>query len=215
MIFETDSIELFYGNKKVLNSVYLKAETGKITGLLGRNGSGKSSLFNVAFGHSKAQHYHIKLNSKVYLKPLYTSKKVSYLHQKKLLPKHLSIKSAFELYDVSIGLFITEFPELKIDINKKSNKLSGGERRIIEIYLVLMRKCDLVILDEPFNHLSPLNIEKIEALLLKEKQNKAIIISDHIFRPILRLSDTIYFLDKGNMKKIESKKELEELNYLT
>ena len=65
MIIEADSIELTYGLKKVLNSVYLRVETGKITGLLGRNGSGKSSLFNVLFGNKKAQNQHIKVNQKV------------------------------------------------------------------------------------------------------------------------------------------------------
>lgn len=213
MIFKTDSIELSYGKTTILNSVFLKAETGKITGLLGRNGSGKSSLFHVIFGHIKAFHYHIKLDNKVYLKPLYCSKKVSYLHQKKLIPKHISVKTAFKLYEVDINLFLKKFPDLKFDFNTKMKHLSGGEQRVIEIYLVLMKKSDLVILDEPFNHLSPIYVEKIETLLFEEKKDKAIIISDHIYRPILRLSDSVYFLDKGNMKEITTKENLEELQY--
>jgi ABC-type multidrug transport system ATPase subunit len=213
MIFKTDSIELFYGHKKVLNSVYLKAETGKITGVLGRNGSGKSSLFHVIFGHLKAKYSHIKLNNNIYLKPLYTSKNVNYLHQKKLTPNYITVKNAFSLYGVDLNLFLEKFPELSVLSHVKMKRLSGGERRVIEIYLVIMKVADLVILDEPFNQLSPIYIEKIEVLLQEQKNKKAIIISDHIFRPILRLSDTVYFLENGNMKEIKNKKELEDLHY--
>ncbi len=215
MIFETDSIELYYGTTKILNSVYLKAETGKITGLLGRNGSGKSSLFNVIFGHLKSQNSYIRLNDNVYLKPLFSCKRASYLHQKRLIPKGISVKKAFTFYNLDLNIFFNKFSELKINANQKIKTLSGGERRIIEIYLTLMRDVDLVLLDEPFNHLSPIYVEKIEALLAQEKKHKAIIISDHIFRPILRLSDTIYFLDKGNMKEIKTKEDLEKLHYIT
>lgn len=213
MIIEADSIELTYGLKKVLNSVYLRVETGKITGLLGRNGSGKSSLFNVLFGNKKAQNQHIKVNQKVCTKPLYISKRIAYLPQTQLLPKHISIKNAFKLYEVSLELFTKDFPDLKIEHNNSVSRLSGGERRIIEIYLILKSNTDFIILDEPFNHLSPLYVEKFELLFNEEKQHKAILISDHIFRPILRLSDTLYFLDKGNMKLINSENELKDLQY--
>ena len=58
-----------------------------------------------------------------------------------------------------------------------------------------------------------MKVEKFESLFNEEKQHKAILISDHIFRPILRLSDTLYFLDKGNMKLINSENELKDLQY--
>jgi len=53
LIFELDNVELYFKNKRILNGIYLKAETGKVTAILGENGCGKSSLLNIAFGNLK------------------------------------------------------------------------------------------------------------------------------------------------------------------
>ena len=84
-------------------------------------------------------------------------------------------KNCFKLYEVDINLFLKKFPDLKFDFNTKMKHLSGGEQRVIEIYLVLMKKSDLVILDEPFNHLSPIYVEKIERYFLKKKKIKPLL----------------------------------------
>ena len=56
MIFEIDNVELYFKNKRILNGIYLKAETGKVTAILGRNGCGKSSLLDIAFGTLKSKY---------------------------------------------------------------------------------------------------------------------------------------------------------------
>ncbi|SHF47767.1 ABC transporter [Salegentibacter echinorum] len=92
--------------------------------------------------------------------------------------------------------------------------LSGGEQRVIEIYACLKTEANLLLLDEPFSHLSPVYIEKIKALLLTEKLNKAIIISDHMYRHILEMSDELYLLKNGSTQLIKNKKALEDYAYL-
>ena len=62
MIFEIDNVELYFNKKRILNGIYLKAETGKITGLLGSNGSEKSSLLEIAFGNLKPKYKLIRID---------------------------------------------------------------------------------------------------------------------------------------------------------
>ena len=81
MIFEIDNVELYFKEKRILNGIYLKAETGKVTGILGSNGCGKSCLLNIAFGNLKPKYKLIRVNNKPILKPLYQTKLAAYLPQ--------------------------------------------------------------------------------------------------------------------------------------
>ena len=213
MILKADSIELTLDHKSILSNIHLEVSTGKITGLLGRNGSGKSSLFNVLFGITKPRHKHIKLNSKLVTTNLYKTKEIVYLPQKGLIPNHLTPIQVFKLYKLDWLKFLEYFPEFSNFKNTKFKRLSGGERRLIEIYVCLKKNSEIIILDEPFNCLSPIYVEKITHLILEEKKKKGLLISDHNFRPILKISDTVYFLNKGSIKIITSNEALEDLNY--
>jgi ABC-type lipopolysaccharide export system ATPase subunit len=94
-------------------------------------------------------------------------------------------------------------------------KLSGGERRIIETYLVLKQNNKIVLLDEPFSHIAPLHIETIKAIIKEEKKHKIIIITDHFYNDLIDTSDTIYMLKNGCTKLIDNLTELEDYKYLS
>ncbi|TGV03050.1 ATP-binding cassette domain-containing protein [Flavivirga rizhaonensis] len=215
MIIEIDNVELYFNNKSVLNGVYLKAEAGKITGILGSNGCGKSCLLNISFGNLKAKYSLIRINNTPILKPLYQTKLVSYLPQHHFIPNKMMIKTAFKLFKVDWDVFVNTFETLTPYKNFYFKKLSGGERRIIEIYLTLKCPRKIVFLDEPFSHVAPLYIEKIKALIEEEKQKKAIVITDHMYEHIIAVSDTIYLLKNGCTKLIDNVKELEDYKYLS
>ncbi|AUP80974.1 ATP-binding cassette domain-containing protein [Flavivirga eckloniae] len=215
MILEIDNIELYFDNKTILNGVYLKAETGKITGILGSNGCGKSCLLNIAFGNLSAKYKLIRINSTPILKPLYKTKLASYLPQHHFIPNRMKIKTAFNLFGVDWDMFIKKFETFALYKNFYFNRLSGGERRIIEIYLILKCQRGIVFLDEPFSHVAPLYIEKIKALIEEEKQKKAIIITDHMYEHIISSSDSIYLLKNGCTKLIDNLTDLEDYKYLS
>lgn len=214
MIFEVDNIELYYKEKRILNGIYLKAETGKTIAILGSNGCGKSSLLNIIFGSLKPKYKLIRINGKPILKPLYITKRIAYLPQNNFIPHTLKLKTAFKLYGVSWGDFISTFQGFHNYLNFKTNKLSGGERRVVETYLILKSDKDIILLDEPFSHISPIHIEKIKALIQQEKQNKAIILTDHMYKHIVDISDGITLLKNGCSKPINDLKELEDYRYL-
>lgn len=214
MTFEIDNIELYFKDKRILNGIYLKAEAGKVTSILGRNGSGKSCLINIAFGTLKAKYCNIRINQKPLNKKLYLTKKAAFLPQYHYTPNHTIIASVFKLFKVKWKNFIEEFPEFSSYKYSKFNQLSGGQRRIIEIYLILKKASEIILLDEPFSNISPLYIEKIKQLIEIEKKQKVIILTDHNYQDVIAISDNIYLLKNGCTKLIKNITELEDYNYL-
>lgn len=215
MIFELDNVELYFKTNRILNGIYLKAETGKVTAILGRNGCGKSSLLNIAFGNLKPKYMLIRLDNKPLRKPLFSTGIAKYLPQYSFITDGMKLFFVFKLFDLNWKTFTKHFEAFSIYKNSKFKALSGGERRIIETYIILKTKSQIVFLDEPFSHLSPLHIETVKELIAEEKKKKAIIISDHMYQHIIDASDTIYLLKNGTTKKIEKLTELEDYNYLS
>lgn len=214
MIFEIDNVELHFAEKLILNGIYLRAETGKITGLLGRNGCGKSSLLNIFFGSLIPRHSLIRINKKNYLRPFYNSGLVKYLPQHSFIPPFLRLALVFRLHKISWNEFTKVFPQFSQYRNSRMSSLSGGEQRLVETYLVVKSNAEIILLDEPFTHLSPVYIEKINILLRKEAKNKAVVLTDHLYHHIIEVADDIYFLTEGCTRLLKDPKDLEDLKYL-
>ncbi len=215
MIIEIDNVELYFKEKNILKGIYLKAETGKVTGILGRNGCGKSCLLKIFFGSLKPKYKLIRINNKPLLKPLYQAKLSAYLSQQHFIPNQLKVSTVFKLFKVSWNDFVFNFELFSVFKDVNFNRLSGGERRIIEVYIILKSNRKIILLDEPFSHIAPLYIEKIKTLIDTEKRNKAIIMTDHMYRHITDVSDTIYFIENGSTKRVSNLKELEDYKYLS
>ncbi|MDN3492709.1 ATP-binding cassette domain-containing protein [Winogradskyella bathintestinalis] len=182
---------------------------------MGRNGCGKSSLLNVAFGNLTPKYKLARIDNQPLLKPLYSTGIAKYLPQYNFIPDGFKLSFIFKLYDLDWIVFVERFEEFKKYEHSKFETLSGGERRLIETYIVLKTKSDIVFLDEPFSHLAPIHIEKIKQFIAAEKKEKAIIISDHRYQHIIASSDVIYLLKNGTTKKINKLTELEDYKYLS
>lgn len=214
MVLEIDNVELTFSNKLLLNGIYLKAETGKITGILGGNGCGKTSLLNILFGSLESKTKLIRIDNKPYLKPLFQSGIIKYLPQHPYIPGHLKIRTVFDIYGISWEEFIDDFENFKAYSKFTVKELSGGERRVIEAILIIRSKAEIVLLDEPFTHLAPIYVEKFTEILKKEVRHKAIIITDHMFHHVIDLADDLYFLKNGHIQLIKDPLELEDFKYL-
>jgi len=215
MILELDNVELYFKEKRILNGIYLKAQTGEVTGILGSNGCGKSCILNIIFGTLKPKYKLIRLDSKPILKPLYRTERVHFLPQLPIAPNNLKLQTAFKLFQVNWNEFIAHFESFSIYKNYKFHQLSGGERRVVETYMLLKSPTDIVLLDEPFSHVAPLYIEKIKELIAEEKQRKIIIITDHLYRDIIETSDNLYLIKDGHSKLITDLKLLEDYRYIS
>ena len=215
MTFEIDNIELNYGTANILRGVYLKAEAGKITGILGSNGTGKTSLLKIFFGCLEAKSKLVRVNEAPRLKPLFSTGLVKYLPQHSLIPQNLKLNEVFELYKVDWDDFIQDFTGFQKYRDLKISRLSGGEIRVAEIYLSLKSPSKLVLLDEPFSHVAPVYIEKLREIIISEKKEKAIVMTDHLYRHIIEMADNLYLLKNGYSHLIKDLKELENQNYLS
>lgn len=214
MTIEIDNVELYFKSKPILNGIYLKAETGKVTAILGRNGSGKSCLMDIIFGDLKPKYSLIRLDKKPIHKPLFKIGNVKYLPQNHLILQSLKLDFVFQLFSVQWVDFIDVFPEFGKYQRTRFRNLSHGEKRIVEIYIVLNAKSEIVILDEPFNGLSPIAVEQIKHLISQEKKEKVILITDHRYDDVLDVADSIYLLHNGATKAINSKSQLSDYGYL-
>ncbi len=213
-ILEVDGVILEFRSKRILQNVYLKNETGIVTGLLGRNGTGKSCLMKIIFGELNPTNSSIRINGNSLLGTNRSPKDLRYLPQSRYIPSHLSINRVFRDFDLDFADFILTFPEFEKYYKSKLRQLSGGERRIIEIYTILVSSTKFCILDEPFSQVMPIHVDTIKKLILREKKNKGIIITDHLYKHITDTSDTIYVISDGKTHLINNINEIETLGYV-
>jgi ABC-type lipopolysaccharide export system ATPase subunit len=209
---EADSIQLEINGRKILRDIYLKCETGKITGILGRNGQGKSCLMKIIYGSLECEKS-VRFDDVAQHEPFKRPDLLLYLPQFNFIPKSLYPKRIFEDYELEYSSFEKRFPEFKTRYSSAISNLSGGERRLIELYIVVKSKSQFAMLDEPFTHLNPLQIEKVQHLLSEEKQNKGLLITDHMFRYITDICDNLYVLAEGKTHLTKSISEIETLGY--
>ncbi len=99
-------------------------------------------------------------------------------------------------------------------LNRKSGSLSGGERRLIEILLILQTPANYILIDEPFNGVEPIHKNHIKSLIQSHAQDKGFIITDHDYENILDIATKTILLHEGSTKKITSKKDLMYFGYI-
>nr|WP_299070033.1 ATP-binding cassette domain-containing protein [uncultured Allomuricauda sp.] len=214
MILEIDNIELSFGSRKVLYGIYLSARQGEVTGILGRNGSGKTSLLKILFGNLKPKYKTIRVDGKNTKKSLFQSNSIAYLPQHRLLPKNLKVDTAFNLFNADWNKFIENFKSFEIYKKYRISQLSSGELRVLETYLIITKKKKIILLDEPFSFIAPVYIERFKEIINYEKKEKIILLTDHFYRDILEVSDTIYLLKDGYSKQINTQGDLVREGYV-
>jgi len=214
-LLEIDSVVKSYDTRVILTDIYLKCKTGDIIGMLGRNGTGKSTLLKILFGILQADRKFIRIDGKFYDQPYKTINELCYLPQHSFLPQHLRVEKIVELYlgkskKVS---FLDDLVLSELSTNKIS-QMSGGELRYLEIKLLLHLESKFVLLDEPFNGVSPLLIEKIKKIILEMSEFKGIILTDHDYRNVLNVANRFCLIYDGGIKTITDIQELVRWGYI-
>jgi ABC-type multidrug transport system ATPase subunit len=209
-----DSISKSYNNKNILKDIYLKVNIGDIIGLLGRNGSGKSTLLKIIFGILDAESKFVRLNG-IVCNAAFKNKNIKLLPQNDFLPKYLKVSSVIKLYcnKTHIESIINDKIIERIYKTKIRN-ISGGELRYLEIKLLFNIKSDFILLDEPFNGVSPILIEEIKKRIIEKSKTRGIILTDHDYRNVLSVANKIYLMKNGSIKEMKTKNELIEYCYI-
>ncbi len=214
-LLEVDSIRKEFGTDQVLTDISLRCQPGDIIGLLGRNGSGKSTLLRIMFGTLYTDHKFIRINDKRIDQPFKTKNKIAYLNQDNFLPKNITVKQVVEIYfgNIDHKKFLEDEVFAKVT-DTKIQDLSGGESRYLEVKLLLNLDTQFVLLDEPFNGISPLHVELLKKIILDQSLKKGIILTDHDYRSVLDVANRYYVLFDGGLKKVETKKDLINWGYV-
>jgi ABC-type multidrug transport system ATPase subunit len=209
-----DSVRLAFGSHLVLSGAYLTSETGKVTGLLGRNGSGKSCLFKSIMGSIKPQWISIRVNDDPETDRTHIGRYVRYLPQTPLIPASMTLEKAFDLYNVDYEGLVRSFTKFHRYHFKTPAELSGGETRVAEMYMVLMSDVPFCILDEPFAQIAPIHAEKMKELIDEQKEKKGIIVSDHLYEAIIEVADDLFVIDGGYTCQVHGHEDLVRHGYL-
>jgi ABC-type lipopolysaccharide export system ATPase subunit len=209
---QADSIQLEFSGRRILSDIYLQCETGEITGLLGRNGQGKSSLMKIIYGSLKGEKS-VRFDNVSHPEAFKHPDLLLYLPQFNFIPQGLTLKRIFKDFELDYSSFEKRFPEFTLRYNSSMNSLSGGGRRLVEIYAIVKSKSQFAMLDEPFTHLSPIQIEQVKELLLEEKSNKGLCITDHLFKHVIAICDSLYLLAEGKTHLVKSQEQIGALGY--
>ncbi|SEL02693.1 ABC-type multidrug transport system, ATPase component [Olivibacter domesticus] len=213
---QVDSVLLSFDNiNQLLTDCYMNCRTGDIIGILGRNGSGKSSLMKIIFGTLIPLNKCIRINGTVYNKP-YQSKLIGYLPQHGFLPSNSLVEQVIDvmIQNATNRTSVKGDSRIKNKLKQKVNTLSGGERRYLEVLLVVQLDALFVLLDEPFSGIEPIYKEMIKEVISDAKKDKGIILTDHDYRNIIQISTQIMLITNGVSRNIANHQELEALGYV-
>lgn len=201
-----------FDDKQILKDINLKIPRGKIIGLLGKNGMGKTTLIKLINDLLTPTSGEILINGE---KPGVKSKEIiSYLPERTYLDKEMTIKQVIKYFEEFYKNFdaqkaIKLLKDLDLDINKKISKMSKGMQEKLQLILVMSRNAELYILDEPLGGVDPATRDYIlDTILSNFCEGASVIISTHLISDIERILDEVIFLDKGEIILTSSADEL-------
>lgn len=208
-----DSVVVRFGDKTVLSGGYITSETGLVTGLLGRNGAGKSCMFRALMGGLRVENVMVSMDEKPVDRQV-IGHSIKYLPQGRLLPESISLHRAFELYGVNYWSFVNRFPKYSRFYDSHIWELSGGEARLVELYLILLSEAPFYILDEPFSQIDPVSIESVQELIRERSKDHGIIVTDHNYEAISSVADSLFVIADGYTNQVHSREDLVRHGYL-
>ena len=202
-LLECRDLSKSFDNRVILDNVNIKIERGKIVGLLGKNGQGKTTLIKLINDLLTPTSGEVLINGK---KPSIESKKIiSYLPERTYFDKSMKVSDIIKYFKEFYDNFNEEkalklLDDLELDKNLRLAKMSKGMQEKVELILVMSREADLYILDEPLGGVDPATRDYIlDTILSNFKDGASVIISTHLIADIERILDEVIFIDKGKI----------------
>tara|TARA_X000000950_G_scaffold157504_1_gene193181 strand:+ start:2170 stop:2946 length:777 start_codon:yes stop_codon:yes gene_type:complete len=214
-LLRLEKISVYFGKRKILEDLSLSLNQGEILGLLGPNGVGKSTIFNIIIGLLKPNYGSVFIEKKnVTQDPIfyrtknykigYVPQNGGYFHDLTLRENLKAISEIVienkKLRDEKINLLISKF-ELEPLQNIKAEFLSGGQKKRLVISLALLSNPKILLLDEPFAALDIMTIKNLQQIIvdLQTQNNISIILCDHQARDLLTCVDLAIVLSNGRV----------------
>lgn len=202
-LVELRNVTKKYGSKVVLNNINLNLESGKIVGLLGPNGCGKTTLLKVLTG--LINDYTGSVMIEGHEPGVYTKSIISYLPDKEYFSGNSKPSDMFDLFQD----FYEDFDRSKaekmlydfdLDPNQKIKTMSLGMREKLQIALVMARNAKIYLLDEPLGGVDPLSRDKILNTILRNySENALVVISTHLIHDVETIFDSVLMIRRGEL----------------
>lgn len=213
-----------YGGKPVVNRLTLEVSAGEVVGLLGPNGAGKTTTFYMIIGAIRCDRGKILLDGKDITRvPMYKRARMGlgYLPQETSVFRKLTVfENVYSVLEMRgwKGNEAHEEAERALELmgilhlkNRRVDRLSGGERRRVEIARALALKPSFLLLDEPFTGIDPKTREEIQEIIKSlSRLHIGVLITDHNVRETLEITDRAYIIYEGKILIEGTSKELVE-----
>ena len=202
-LLECKNLSKNYGTKQALKDVNLVIPKGKIIGLLGKNGSGKSTLIKLINDLLVPTNGEILVNGKSI--GVESKKIISYLPERTYLDKSMKVIDVINYFEEFYDNFDSKkakklIKDLDLDLDGKLTNMSKGMQEKVQLVLVMSRRADLYILDEPLGGVDPATRDYIlDTILSNFNEGASVIISTHLISDIERILDEVIFIDKGKI----------------
>lgn len=203
-----------FGEKQILKNINLTIPKGKIIGLLGKNGMGKTTLIKLINDLLTPTEGTILVNGKEI--GIESKKSISYLPERTYLDKSMKVKDAIKYFEEFYDNFDKEkaiklINDLNLDLNEKISKMSKGMQEKLQLILVISRNVALYIFDEPLGGIDPATRDYIlDTILSNFNEGASVIISTHLISDIERILDDVIFINDGEIILTSSADELRE-----
>jgi len=217
-ILQMKNISKRFGQQNVLQDLNMNIMPSSITGVLGPNGSGKTTIFNILLGIIKMDAGELfinrdgKKNIDIGSLPIHQrcyENKIKFIPQHDSLFRNMSVvdnlKAIAEIVlkdrrkiEETVENLLSEF-SLNEQRKTLAHNLSGGQKKKVSICRALIGKCRIMVLDEPLSNIDPITIEMIKDVIVKLQLTRSItiLISDHAFENVLQIADEIKILSDG------------------
>lgn len=213
-MLKAENLRKTYGTREVVKGVSFEVRRGEIVGLLGQNGAGKTTSFDMVVGLVKPDGGDVSLDGKlINEKPIQDRARlgISYLVQEASIYRRLTVEEnlrmIWELKNVpkaeqekKLEYLLKEFELTHLKKNKGIS-LSGGERRRVEIARALAEEPSYLLLDEPFTGVDPIAIAELQKIVidLLKRRNIGVLLTDHNPRATLSITHRAYIIKDGKV----------------
>ncbi len=213
VVLRADSIGKSYGGRRVLASAYFEASAGAVTALVGRNGTGKSTLLKIAAGWMAADYGLVELAGRRYPRPDPAARARDGLFfvpiDRSILSPPFTLAQHLDALEARFGRGGRAAVLERLGIagleRVRCAAFSGGERRRAELALALLRRPSCLLLDEPFRGIDPRDVEVLQAVVRElAAAGCAVVITGHEVPPILAVADSVVWLRDGTSQMMGS-----------
>ena len=201
--WECKSLCKRYGKVQALDNVSFSIEPGRVVGLLGPNGSGKTTLIKLANGLLTPTGGELLINGQKPGKA--TRAQVSYLPDRPCLPEWMSAEKLLNMFSDFYADFQQDkaremLEKLGIDPKQKIKQMSKGTREKVQLILVMSRKAELYLLDEPIGGVDPATRDYIlETIIRNYNPSASVVISTHLIADVEQVLDDVIFINHGQI----------------